>query len=460
MASAAGVLSLDTDAIDFDGRAPGTASDAEGIFVLNEGPDPVTIDSIELTGPGGAQFELSYEDCTFAPLAPDEECLIAVSFAPTTDGDFIARVDIGSDASNAPHSVGLTGWASSDRILSLSTTEIDFGVVERYNGSRADVWAQNEGVVPVTVSTVRLSGDPAFRLEQDECSGAILQPGERCNLGVGFVPSRIGEHTGTLIMQSNAGGGTHEIRVTGDGTGRHLNFEPAVVDFGSNAQPGAFRDVRLVNRGRSTQSVAISLLDDAGGAFRIERSSCGAELSPSASCVVRVSFRPHWFGRKRGTLVAREPSGAFASFADLIAIRPSPKPAPFRRGVDPLVLALVRTQIEGNLRSMLQDARQHWPGRRKRTYVRRGFALPAFRISHFGELTVTIKRGRSLVAAASARIVPTKARKVVARTTKFGRRLLGRGRPTRLRVALRFRGTNGFAEGVVREMSAPFVLRR
>lgn len=96
-----GVLSSATLApggFDFGSQAKGSKSSARNFVVANDGSTPVALGSAAIVGANLDQFLLAGDECAGVTLAPGQECLVRIRFAPATVGAKTATLRVASDA--------------------------------------------------------------------------------------------------------------------------------------------------------------------------------------------------------------------------------------------------------------------------------------------------------------------------------------------------------------------------
>ncbi len=83
---------------DFGSQAKGTKSSARTFVVHNSGSTPVSLGSAAIVGANLDQFLLAGDECTGVTLAPGQECLVRIRFAPATVGAKTATLRVRGDA--------------------------------------------------------------------------------------------------------------------------------------------------------------------------------------------------------------------------------------------------------------------------------------------------------------------------------------------------------------------------
>lgn len=158
----------------------------------------------------------------------------------------------------------------------------------------------NTGSSPLTVTQVQTAGGD-FRVESNACS--TVQPQGSCTIGVSFMPSALGDRSGSLRLSHNSAGGATTIPLTGVGTTPTAFL--VLSDFGGvRVGTPKVLPARLENRGSSpftVTPVAMGAVPDAPG-YRVLASACAGPLAAGGSCLIDVEFRPLADGASSGTL--------------------------------------------------------------------------------------------------------------------------------------------------------------
>ena len=97
-------------------RTTGTTSASQSFTVGNTGNLPLTVGAASLSG-DASQFVLDADTCSGQTVAVGANCVVQVSFAPTSAGAKAATLSIGSDDAASPASAALSGTAIGDPVL-------------------------------------------------------------------------------------------------------------------------------------------------------------------------------------------------------------------------------------------------------------------------------------------------------------------------------------------------------
>ena len=171
-----------------------------------------------------------------------------------------------------------------------------------------DVTLTNHGAIALLPSGASTSGD--FAKLSDNCSGATINTGESCTIGVAFSPTRLGSRTGQLTIQGNMDSGNIVVALSGTGVAPpQITLQPTSIDFGS-VEAGvisAAEQVTAENRGGFAASISSITVS---GPFVLLANGCGTtSLAPNADCQLSLEFTPSTAGVASGTLTMVDSGG-------------------------------------------------------------------------------------------------------------------------------------------------------
>jgi hypothetical protein len=93
------------DAIDFGAQRSGTAGASSAVTVTNDGPAPLLLDGVALSG----EFALAADGCSGAPLAPGASCAIELRFGPLGAGPREGAMRLLANTTRREHVIALRG---------------------------------------------------------------------------------------------------------------------------------------------------------------------------------------------------------------------------------------------------------------------------------------------------------------------------------------------------------------
>lgn len=207
-------LSVSASSLDFGSVTLNTVL-TRPLTLTSVGTAAVTVNSVTLAGTGFAVSGATFP----AVLNPGESLTFQLSFNPTVTGSATGTITISSNSSaDSAATVGLSGMgtSSTNPILALSTTTLNFGEVPIGVPATLPVTLTSAGTSPVTVSSTTLSG-AGFTF-----SGATfpvtLNPATAISITIQFDPSAVGAASGTLTFTSDStAGATRVVNLSGNG---------------------------------------------------------------------------------------------------------------------------------------------------------------------------------------------------------------------------------------------------
>jgi sugar lactone lactonase YvrE len=107
------LVSLSANSLNFGNQKTGTASAAKSVKLTNSGATPLTLSGPAISGnANGFAIVSGANSCTTTSLAPGADCLIYVTFKPSSKGQKSATIKISDNAQNSPQSIALLGNGS------------------------------------------------------------------------------------------------------------------------------------------------------------------------------------------------------------------------------------------------------------------------------------------------------------------------------------------------------------
>jgi hypothetical protein len=167
-------------------------------------------------------------------------------------------------------------------------------------------WLTNTQTVPITISTIAISGGNApgdYVLDGGgDCplSPKTLGAGDKCNIPVTFTPSALGSRTATLTVTDDASNSPQTVALTRTGTSPvTLSVSSLYLGTVRAGNTSAAKSVTLTN----DQGVALAFSSIVtSGDFAIASNTCGMEIAAGAKCTVGVTFSPTATGTRAGAL--------------------------------------------------------------------------------------------------------------------------------------------------------------
>jgi FG-GAP-like repeat/Abnormal spindle-like microcephaly-assoc'd, ASPM-SPD-2-Hydin/Bacterial Ig-like domain (group 3)/FG-GAP repeat len=307
-------------ALTFTGQS-GSTSAAQTVTLTNTGTAVVEISSVAATGNFAASSACG------TTLAVGANCLISVTFAPTTAGSLTGTLTISDNATGSPQTVALSGTATNPPpTLSISPASLTFASQLVGTASAAQtVTVSNTSKYPATISSVTASAGYTV----SSACGATIAANGSCALSVTFVPTAAGTITGAITLTDNATGSPQTITLSGTATipPPTVTVTPASLTFAALAV-GSSSDAQTVTL-TNTGQVPVSVTSIAASGDFSGTNTCGSSVGVGANCTISVIFTPTDSGSRTGTLAITDNAGgspqtvALTGTGTLVAIAPS-----------------------------------------------------------------------------------------------------------------------------------------
>jgi hypothetical protein len=175
------------------------------------------------------------------------------------------------------------------------------------SASHATLTVSDPGPEPAGLGAVDLAtlAPGPLAIEQDSCSGLILEPDERCSVTVRFTPSAAGSLSATLLLSSDQGALTVPVSATSPSVASLVASSP-VRPRGEADGVGDMQQLTVTVSNPLAGPVHVASAQVSGRRFSVAADRCaGASLAPGATCALIVRWRPRSPGTGRGTLTLR-----------------------------------------------------------------------------------------------------------------------------------------------------------
>ena len=290
-----------------------------------------------ITGPGAANFAISFEFCTGTALQPTGSafgttCQISLNFNPTAPGTNVAAqipvsYNIGGGATQTL-TVNLSGSATAAQVTITPTqtppTPLIFGAQTLNTQSLVlSVLVTNSGNDVLNISNVKITGansnDFALAPQNSNsgsqyptinpCSsfgfGNSIQPGQSCTIPLTFTPAPPplpggSTRNATLTITDNAyPSKTQTVLLEGNASSGSVTASPVALTFPDTSVGSSATQSVLVTNGSSLAATVTSVTFGATSSYSVDAAqtlnACSSSKPLSAftgSCVVYIKFSP------------------------------------------------------------------------------------------------------------------------------------------------------------------------
>lgn len=234
-----GVPQLSSSTITFPNTALGTPSAAQTVTFSNAGNAPMTLGSIQVSGP----FTQT-NNCP-ATLSAGQSCTISIVFIPTSMNNYQGFLDVevqdpiqGGEIVTA----NLLGSVVAAPGVVLCPATLNFGNQPVGTPSAPQtVIITNSGSAGLTLTNVAAAGDFSVN---NNCGATPVAPRASCTVSVTFNPSTAGARTGSLTFTDNSTDSPQTVVLSGTGvtSTSHLlhlpvprSLAPALLALGNPA---------------------------------------------------------------------------------------------------------------------------------------------------------------------------------------------------------------------------------
>jgi len=300
------------------GQVPSGQTSVRTLSVTNNGTGLLTVRRVTSQWPF-----LSTTTCG-SPLSAGQSCTINITYSPinqvltgSSPAPFNAdsgTVVLESDAASSPQLIQLTGTVTPQFVTVPLNTAPVYAYTISEGSLHFDATRAGEASPPQTINlsntgsrTIHVTGlriAPDFSVSGD-CSTII--PGASCPLQVAFTPQASSSRAtstilGALGIVSDSGTSLDFVSLSGTATPATLGISPASLDFGQVLVGVSSTLQSVITNYDSSPATLRSIA--ASGDYSLQ-SNCpapGAQLTPSASCTLKITFHPSQVGVRNGVV--------------------------------------------------------------------------------------------------------------------------------------------------------------
>ncbi|GAB5522092.1 MAG: hypothetical protein RhofKO_43430 [Rhodothermales bacterium] len=301
-------ISVSPSTLRFPDTAVSESSAPLTVTATNTGTGLLTISSITLNQNAGtsAGFQFDLTDCGM-PLAANESCDIAVTFAPLSEGynggSFVVETGTVLPAWKRTVYMGGTGLPSTDVPILSAPASLSFPDTPKLQPSAAQALTlKNTGTQPLIITTFELAwgNSSAFVVTSETCTAAPIAPDATCTANLTFTPQYVGTNTASLRILSNAGNDPVQVALSGTGVdgpplGRILTLSPQGGLYFPATPVGTTAQEFVILRSEGTEAVTLAgnaVTGSDADVFNIDGTTCTGTLASQTSCTITIGFTP------------------------------------------------------------------------------------------------------------------------------------------------------------------------
>jgi hypothetical protein len=279
------------------------------IRVENEGATPLIVSNVRRASDPGSTHP---RDFTLYPgfnipdtLQHGEYMDIVLSFTPGGTGDRISELRISSDAPQDPVVIPLRGLGTNPRLKIKNVHQFRTTKVGASNEETVEDIFENTGSGVLLITALSIEGSDAdrFSLGENPALPLVVEEGERIPLNLRFAPNAERAFEAALVVESNEGEGSRQLRLAGFGALPTVSFIPAGLHFESTMTTRTSESEVQI---RNTSSVELVVSDIRLTGEHADQFSLDAmlpmQIAGENSAPFTVRFSPTDVGFKRATI--------------------------------------------------------------------------------------------------------------------------------------------------------------
>jgi len=264
--------------------------------VTNNGSEAIDIASVVFSKDDRLDFSLE-EDCTDAPLLPDDDCIVSVNFAPREEGPRSTKLRIADRTGEYVRTMSVRGIGATAEI-GFSPEGLSFEPTLSGQSSQETktLSVTNDSAVSFTMGEASLTGEGAegFAIARNGCAGQPLDPGDTCTVDVAFDPPGAGSYQANLSITDATGKYRWASALAGTGRLSAPAVSPARIAFGQSVIGSrSSQTVTLSNTGTAPLDIQNLRLQGDTSNFSIAADGCTRNpVRPGSSCRITLNFMP------------------------------------------------------------------------------------------------------------------------------------------------------------------------
>jgi cardiolipin synthase len=247
----------------FTATSVGTPSATQSIAITNTGTAALTLSSIAITGTGASSYSQT-NSCPASLPATTGNCMVFVTFTPTTTGTLTAAVSVADNATGSPQSVALTGTGVAPAVT-LTASNLTFTSPLNVATAPQSITLTNTGTDTLKITGIALGGGDASSFGMTTSTspcGITLIPGSSCVVSAIFTPTAATNYAATITITDNAANSPQIITLNGTGTSTAPTVTHTLITFGIGYNLDATPLYTLINTATKTIDMTMYELQD------------------------------------------------------------------------------------------------------------------------------------------------------------------------------------------------------
>ncbi len=289
------------------------SSSTKSFFIKNTGSSLLNVDSIIIKN---KVFKISQNN--FSVSVGDSQ-KINITFKPVQAQSYSEKLIIYHNAAGNPDTLNLSGngMVKTNAVISLSTTDINFGTVTVNNSVQKNFFVKNTGTASLVVDSI-ISNKKVYSAN---LKNFTVAPGDSQEVKITFTPTDTTNFIGKLSIYHNAPGGPDTINLNGTGTSKPvaiINLSVSQINFGSVTINSSVQKSLIVKNTGAAALVVDSIISSNKSSFLVTPTNFN--LAPGDSQEVKATFTPKDSISYSGTLKIYHNASGNPSIINLIGI--------------------------------------------------------------------------------------------------------------------------------------------
>jgi hypothetical protein len=175
------------------------------------------------------------------------------------------------------------------------------------NSTAQQLTVTNSLQVTLSIASISVTGTNAADFSETNNCPSTLPVGASCTIEVTFTPTQIGPRTAAITITDNAPDSPQSVALSGTGvvSGPNVTLSTTSITFATQlvGTTSTARSVTLTNYGSVALTITSISFTGVDPSDFIQTNTCGGVVASTASCTIRISFKPTQGGSRSASLL-------------------------------------------------------------------------------------------------------------------------------------------------------------
>nr|WP_299033113.1 choice-of-anchor D domain-containing protein [uncultured Tenacibaculum sp.] len=293
--------------------------------ITNSGDADLEITAFEVKGTNASEFTTA---ATAETLAVGGTKTVSVTFAPTTEGNKTASLEITTNVGVKIITLDGKGTAVAEPVMTFSESPIAFGNVEVGQELSKTITVSNTGNADLEITNVNIvGGSTASSFSVVGGTSSLIRtiaPGDTYTFEVKFTPSSQGFASASIRFFNNSSENKVSLPMNGTGTAPAqpaIAFSETGLNFGDVTVGNSSNDLTFAIQNNGQGNLEVSNIRMSGANandFTLVNVSSPQTIAPNSFYEVTARFTPQSEGQKNAMIVVESNDPTKPSYAILI----------------------------------------------------------------------------------------------------------------------------------------------